>query len=182
MLVVIASRLGSELARHHAADDVWQEALLHAWRDRESCEWRGVTDFRRWLLSVIDNRIRDLAEHEGAMKRGGGRTAVAFSVMQGGREDTQSWQWAGPAQSTTPSLAAMAAERAAAMQEALDGLPDELREVVHLRLFEGLQLQEVADRVGIGLSAVAHRFRKGAAEYGRILQTALATRSRGVPG
>jgi len=178
LLVVIANRLGSRLARHHSPDDVLQETLLHAWRDRTRCAWTGVAGFRRWLLKIIDHRIHDLADRESAQKRGGGRAAIAFSTLQIGGASSQTWQWAGPSPATTPSRAAEASERALAMGEALEALPEELREVVRLRLFEDLQLAEIAERLDLGASAVAHRFRKGAAEYRRHLVCVLATQSR----
>lgn len=182
MLVVIASRLGPRLAERHSVEDIWQETLLHAWRDRAQCEWRDTASFRRWLLGIIDHRIRDLAAHENAQKRGDGRAArVAVDLLKPGEESSLGWQWAGPSPATTPSRAAQASERAAVMQEALDTLPEEWRDVVRLRLFEDLQLREIAQRLGLGLSAVAHRFRKGAEEYHRILSHVLATRSGASP-
>lgn len=177
LLVVIASRLGAALARQYAPEDVLQETLLHAWRDRASCRWGGVGSFRRWLLGIADHRIADLADHEGAAKRGGGQAPVPFSVLQAGSAGS-TLGWAGPSPTTTPSRAAEASERALAMGEALEGLPDDLREVVRLRLFEDLSLRETGERLGLGLSAVAHRFRRGALEYHRALATILSRRSQ----
>lgn len=68
LLVTIRSRMGANLARRYAPEDVLQEALLHAWRDRARCTWQGVRAFRSWLLQIIDNRRRDLAEHERAQE------------------------------------------------------------------------------------------------------------------
>ena len=53
------------------------------------------------------------------------------------------------------------------------------RQVVRLRLFEDLTMREVADRVGIGVSAAAHRFRQGAGAYERRLKAVLASRGGG---
>lgn len=178
MLVVIAARLGGRLADKYSPEDIWQETLLHAWRDRAQCEWRDTTSFRRWLLGIIDHRIRDLATHENARKRGEGQAArVACDLV--GPEDGSSldWQWAGPSPATTPSRAAQASERASAMRDALQALPEEWREVVRLRLFEDRPLREIAQQLNLGLSAVAHRFRKGAEEYHRLLSHVLATGS-----
>jgi RNA polymerase sigma factor (sigma-70 family) len=107
---------------------------------------------------MVDNRIRDAADHEFALKRGGA------SVLGEGSQSASSPGGA-PACSTTPSRVAMARERANAMQTALASLPDDVREVVRLRLFEELSTQEVADRLGLGLSATKHRFLRGAQLY-----------------
>ena len=63
------------------------------------------------------------------------------------------------------------------MLAALEGLPDELRGVVRLRLFEQVTLEEIAARLGIGEPAARQRFRKGAALYRKRLETALSMRS-----
>jgi DNA-directed RNA polymerase specialized sigma24 family protein len=60
------------------------------------------------------------------------------------------------------------------MQPALGELPEELRGVVFLRVFEELPMAEVATRLGIGLSAAKHRFRKGIEVYRRLLRAAFA--------
>lgn len=172
LLVVIESRLGSRLRRAVSAEDVWQETLLHAWRDRLRCDWRGVGAFRRWLIRVAENRLRDLAQAEGALKRGGDHVIVPLP----GAVDSATSSWAGPIARSTPSKAVMAAEQAAAMTEALDVLDEDVRDVVRLRLFEDLTMEEVAERVGIGLQAARHRFRKGAGVYHQRLAHVLETR------
>ena len=63
------------------------------------------------------------------------------------------------------------------MQSALDSLPDEVREVVRLRLYEQLTMEDVAIRLNIGLSAAWRRFRKGAELYHQLLTTEFASRS-----
>lgn len=175
LLVVIESRLNSALRRLVTPEDIWQETLLHVWRDRSSCDWRGLRSFRAWVLTIAENRIRDFAR---ATKRGGGGAPATFSVLQQAHANAEgSVAFAGPAGSTTPSRVAIYREQAAAMQSALATLPDELREVVRLRLFEQLSIKEIADRLQIGESSVRHRFRKGAERFQRQLLTEFATRS-----
>jgi RNA polymerase sigma-70 factor (ECF subfamily) len=60
LLVVIESRLSSALRRQATAEDILQEALMHAWRDRASFEWRGLKSFRAWLRKVTLNKWRQL--------------------------------------------------------------------------------------------------------------------------
>ena len=175
LLVVIDSRMSESLRRRHAAEDILQDALLHAWRDRQSCEWRGLRSFRSWLLSIIDNRIREAADRLSAVKRGGGREDVPLIPAPTLSHSESAW---GPIDSSTPSRIAMFREHAAAIRAALQQLPDELRDVVQLRLFEQLSLEEIATRLGIGESAVRHRFRKGAELYERQLLVMLASQTR----
>ena len=51
------------------------------------------------------------------------------------------------------------------MEKALRSLPDDVRDVVRLRLFDDLPIGEIATSLGIGESAVRHRFRAGAEMY-----------------
>ncbi|HWL93156.1 MAG TPA: sigma-70 family RNA polymerase sigma factor [Phycisphaerae bacterium] len=173
LLVVIESRMSHPLKRECAAEDILQESLMHAWRDRSACQWRGVRSFRSWLLTIIDNRLREAADRMMAQKRGGGRQPVSAG---GGPPDafTAFSDW-GPVGSTTPSRVAIFREQATAMQAAVAKLPEELREVVRLRLFEQLGIEEIAGQLGIGEAAVRHRFRKGAEIYHRFLRDVLAS-------
>ena len=178
LLIVIDSRMSGALKRRMTPEDILQDALLNAWRDRAQFEWRGLKSFRSWLLTIIDHRIQDAVAHEDAAKRGGGRSPVPFSVLENqGLPGESASHFAGPVASTTPSRLAIHQEQAAVMHAALGRLPVELREIVRLRLFEQLAVNEIADRMQIGVSAVRHRFRKGAEMYRRMLMSELASRS-----
>jgi RNA polymerase sigma-70 factor (ECF subfamily) len=52
---------------------------------------------------------------------------------------------------------------------ALKALPTEQREVVYLKVFEGLTFQEIADRCGISINTAASRYRYAAAALRRTL-------------
>ena len=80
-----------------------------------------------------------------------------------------------PAGSTTPSKLAAYREQAEVMRSALESLPEEFRDVVRLRLFEHCALEEIAERLGLGASAVRHRFRKGSELYLSRLRAALGS-------
>lgn len=180
LLVVIQSRLGPALGRRVTPEDILQETFLHAWRDRLLCEWRGIRSFRSWLLTIIDNRIRDEADHTGAAKRGGGRPQA--SLQYGSQTDhDHSGSARIPAalmDSTTPSRLAMYREQAAVMSEALQSLPDDLREVVRLRLIEQRTLEQVAGDLQIGVAAARHRLRKGSEMYRQRVVAAMASHSQ----
>lgn len=178
LLLVIEGRMSASLRQHSSPEDVWQEALLHAWRDRGSCEWRGLKAFRAWLLTIIDNRIRDAADYLSAQKRGGKPPAVFSSLAPKGG-DTGGDSAFGPEvpQSTTPSRIALHREQAEAIRSALAELPEELRDIVRLRLIEQLPIDEIAARRQLGPSAVRHRFRKGAELYAARLRQMLASRT-----
>lgn len=169
ILVVISSWMGEQLRRECAAEDIWQETLAMAWRDRAAHRWRGLRAFRSWLLGIAKHRITDTVDRMNAKKRGGGRLPRSFQEMATDRDSSVSDVL--PPRSTTPSRVASDGERAQILAESLDALPTELAAVVRLRLFEELPMREVAERVGIGLTTANERFFRGAALYqGEVLR------------
>ena len=173
LLVAIRLRMGAALAQYVNEDDLWQETLLRAWRTRQSFTWQGMPAFRRWLLTIADRTIADHRDHFLAQKRTAQRTQ---SLDGEGGSTLDPWS------STTPSRLASERERARLMAEALATLDDEVRDVVQLRLFDELSLEEIAERLQLGISAVRHRFRKGAESYARRLRVLESTSGHGRPG
>ena len=159
VLAAISSWMSPALQREASAEDIWQETLWIAWRDRERHDWRGVRAFRAWLLGISRNRVRTLAEYITAQKRGGGDVTLRLGSSGG------SSGFLMPFGSTTPSRVAWHGERAAMIRAALAEVPENLERVVRLRLLEELPMQEVADRLGIGLSTAKKHFAVGAALY-----------------
>ncbi|MFN0008732.1 MAG: RNA polymerase sigma factor [Planctomycetota bacterium] len=178
LLLVIDRRMTAALKKVVTAEDILQESLLHAWRDRKKFQWQGTRSFRSWLLTIADHRIQDNADRAGADKRGGGRVDLSLAAFGDRNGSTTSEGQALPAGSTTPSRLAVYREQAEVMRAALDGLPEEFRDVVRLRLFEHCALEEIAERLQIGASAVRHRFRKGSELYLGRLRSALGSQSR----
>ena len=165
MLVCIRDRMSDPLLADLSPEDIWQETLLHVWRDRSKHDWRGMRSFRQWVLRIAENRILNAVDTIQTLKRGGDKARVELPSESGLVPPPM-------VDSMTPSRIASAREQADAMRTALESLPEELIEVVRLRLFEETPVLEVAERLGIGESAVKHRFRKGAALYAQSLQRA----------
>ena len=171
LLVIIDSRMG-DLAGHVSAEDILQDALLNAWRARGSLQWLGHKAFRSWLLTVIDRCISDTRSRLHAAKRGGGNV-VHFQTLEQGMIHLD------PAGTTTPSRAATLREQASIMQQSLAEVPDELREVVRLRLFEQHTIRSIADSLGLSVSLVEHRVRRGVTLYQVRLRSILARSNLG---
>jgi RNA polymerase sigma factor (sigma-70 family) len=171
IFVVIGSWLGPKLRTTISAEDVWQETLWCSWRDREQHDWRNLAAWRAWLLSIAKNRVRDAARTAGRSKRGGDHRIAPFSMLADGGSVSQML----PPGSTTPSRVAGFRERARAMEQALQGLEPELRDVVHLRLFEEVPMREVAAHFGLPLSTAKERLLRGVTKYRHRLRQLLGS-------
>lgn len=167
LLVVIQSRLGPSLLGRIDAEDILQESLVRAWRGYASAKFASPRAFRAWVLRIIDRRIKDALRSSGAIKRGGGRKHVAPG----------SWGSIATPGSGTPSRLARHREQAAAMSDAIERVPPDLREVVRLRLFHQLGLEQIATDLGLTMTEVRSRLRRGAELYRRRLREAGIGRS-----
>ncbi len=158
MIALIGSWMGRDLSAKVAPEDLWQETLGMAWRDRDAHEWRGLAAFRAWLRGIAKNRIKDTVERLSAQKRGGGRKHDSISG-----DSAKSQGEILPPVTTTPSREAARHERARVLREALDSLPDEYRDLVRLCLFEELAVPTAAKQVGMAETTAYRRLMAGAA-------------------
>jgi RNA polymerase sigma factor (sigma-70 family) len=171
IFVVLGSWLGQKLRAEVSVEDIWQEALWCSWRDRDQHEWRNLSAWRTWLLSIAKNRVRDAGRTAGRTKRGGDHHIAPFSLLAE-RESVSSLL---PPGSTTPSRVAGFRERARAMELALQSLDSELRQVVHLRLFEEVPMRTVAEQLALPLSTAKERLLRGVTRYRRHLRQLLGS-------
>ncbi len=167
LLVVIQSRLGPSLRGRLDPEDILQESLVRAWRGHADAKFASPRAFRAWVLRIIDHRIKDVLRSSSAIKRGGGQKHVAPG----------SWGGVAAKGSGTPSRLARHREQAAAMSDAIERVPVDLREVVRLRLFHQLGLEQIATELGLTMAEVRSRLRRGAELYRRRLREAGIGRS-----
>ena len=106
-------------------DDVAQEVLVGVHKQLERFEGRGPKAFHGWLFRVAENRIKDLVDYHGALKRQPG-PPVSFSQ-------------------TSPSGAAARTESAERIRASIELLPEDYRLVLRLRRIEERSLAETAE-------------------------------------
>jgi len=162
---------GARLAAQVEVVDVLQETYLQAWRSLETFEFRGERALLAWLCRIAENRLRDLAQNLGAVKRGAGRERIEFEhVLELARESA-----------TGPVTAAARGEARERLSDALDRLKDDEREVLLLRYFQERELEDIAGRVSLSVSAVRRLLGRAVERLGRALSQAGAGSDRSVP-
>jgi RNA polymerase sigma-70 factor (ECF subfamily) len=142
----------------HEAEDVAQEAFVTAYRSLAS--WRGEGPFGAWLTRIAV-RI--------ALRQAGRRRSVAWLDPSAATGD-QGVEPAGIAAtnaavaasgSTDPALLAVRSERDAGVRRAVAALPEPYREVVTLRFFGELSLDEIARQTERPLGTVKTHLHRG---------------------
>jgi RNA polymerase sigma-70 factor (ECF subfamily) len=146
----------------HNAQDVVQEAYLRAYKFFAS--FRG-DDARAWLLTIVRNTYYTW------LKQGQAATLHAsFEETLHSREDDRS-DSSGPPGAESPEQILLQQDARQLINQALEALPVEFREVVILRELEELSYKEIARMVDIPLGTVMSRLARGR----QLLQQALKT-------
>ncbi|MBI4880346.1 MAG: sigma-70 family RNA polymerase sigma factor [Planctomycetes bacterium] len=173
MLLLIEARMGAALRTRLPADDVWQETLLRAWGNRARFDGRDLGAFRHWLLAIAEDRLHSLLENEHDPALATVRPALPLRAALAAGRSSPGPQYAGPVPATSPLRAASDRAEARAMRAALDGLPPEQRYLLWLREFEGLEVEEIAERLELDGGLVRERVRRGLISYQHRVRAAL---------
>ncbi len=139
----IAARIPSKFQSGVSAEDVVQQTFLQVMRHIGRFSPKTDHSFHAWLKRIAENRLTDTIRHLACEKRAErprpnpGSTSPEESSLRGLVESLS-------AGSHTPSGSAARHEAVAAVQEAIEALPDDYRQAVELRLFAGRSLAETA--------------------------------------
>lgn len=118
--------------------DVWQKVIA------ARAGWRPDAGFATWLYTIAHHRLGD---HWRALKH---RPVAPVDADE---------RLARIADTDTPERVLSDFERRRQLQLALDGLPEEQREVLLLRLEQELTLEEIGNVTGAGRETVKSRLR-----------------------
>jgi RNA polymerase sigma-70 factor (ECF subfamily) len=149
-LLLIAQReLDPDLKAKGGASDLVQETFLEAQRDFAQFHGETEGELLAWLRQLLLNNVANHTRHfRDAAKRDVNRELS----LEGDRSSFN--PAAGVADSApSPSDVAVQHEQAEAVECALARLPDDYREVLHLRYREELPFEEVARRLGRSVNA-----------------------------
>ena len=147
LAVLIHYKLSSERRHIVDVDDILQETFLEAVRDIGHFEYRSPGSFLSWLSSIADHVIIDAARFERRQKRDGGEPLRFRS--ESNPEGPE------PAETKTPSRVLAQKEAVQALLEKLNALPEDYRQAILLAKIEGLNTQELAERLGKSREAAA---------------------------
>ena len=129
------------------ARDLCQEAFLRAYRGLRT--FKKDARFSSWLYQIALNVCRD------RLRRRRGRTLVSLEELD------EHGQEAAVLPGPSPLELAEARDISDRVARAVASLPDEQREVIVLKEYEGLTFAEIAEVLGVPLSTVKTRLYRG---------------------
>jgi RNA polymerase sigma-70 factor (ECF subfamily) len=150
---IVRFRMGPELRSQLESMDLVQEALIEAVKDLGDFAYSNDGDFLRWLSSIVENTIRDNVDRIHAAKRDV-RRQVSLDKMAA-RADRLHADAGLPVVTTTPSVVLSLREELDRLEEAMDRLKPQYREVIVMAKIEGLSCKEIAARQNKRPEAVA---------------------------
>lgn len=155
---MVAMRLDWRLQARIDASDVIQDAFVEVTRRLEEYLQDPKLPLFLWLRFMVGERLAKLhRQHIGAQMRDAGREVSIFrEALPAASSAALAAQLLG--KYTSPTQAAVRAERMLRLQEALNGLEPIDREVLSLRHFEELTRSETAQVLGIEEAAAAKRY------------------------
>jgi RNA polymerase sigma-70 factor (ECF subfamily) len=149
---MVRLRMGKELRRKLDSMDLVQDILIHALGGITDFTYENEGDFVRWLSRIAENALRDNWDRFHAEKRD---IRKEIPIDNGRRRSGSRLSGVpGPVATTTPSVILSRKEDLARLEKAIDVLKSEYKEVIVLTKIEGLDYQQIADRLGKSSEAV----------------------------
>jgi RNA polymerase sigma-70 factor (ECF subfamily) len=142
--------IGRMVRDTNLVEDIAQETFIRAYR--ALAQFRGEAQFYTWLYRIAVNTAKKALVD---LKRD---PLVSESALRGGEEEDETSTVENElTTSETPESLLAAKEIAAAVNSAMDALPDELRQAVTLREIEGLSYEEIAEVMNCPIGTVRSR-------------------------
>jgi RNA polymerase sigma-70 factor (subfamily 1) len=141
MLTVARMRLGARLRSKEEPDDLAQTTFREATRDFASYTYRGEGSLLRWLVQILQNKIRDKAEFYSAGKRDLTKERPIDSSTPDS-EGASGGFFEPPSEDLTVTMQVQRTEDFDLLREALAELSDDHRKAITLVFFQGKSLRE----------------------------------------
>ncbi len=142
---IVRIRLGSRLRSRMESGDILQDTFLSALGSFDHFEMRDEASFIQWLSRIAENQIRDAADYVKAAKRD---VAREVSLAGTGPDSDESVGIDPVASGMLPADALSIGEQTLLVEECLEKLTTEYRELVVLRDYVGMSWEQVAEATG----------------------------------
>ena len=141
-------RLLSRMVRdQHEVEDIAQEAFIKAYRALP--QFRGDAAFYTWLYRIAVNTAKNYLS-----SRNRSMPTVSDQAMN---DDDEPDERLVAQDISTPETELLSKQVAIAVNQAVDALPEELRQAITLREIEGMSYEEIADTMACPIGTVRSR-------------------------
>lgn len=131
-------------------EDIAQETFIRAYRALH--QFRGEAQFYTWLYRIAVNTAKKFLQE---LSRDPTVSERAVKLDDDG--DETSWGGSEPISDETPESVLAAKEIAAAVNDAVDALPEDLRQALTLREIEGLSYEDISGMMACPIGTVRSR-------------------------
>lgn len=153
LLLTVRARMGPVLRSKIDPEDIVQEALVVAMDAMLETEFTEEAGFRRWLATVALNRVKNAAKRLDTQKRDP-HLEIALESLRAALSSGE-LRLDLPATDRSPSSAASFEEDRERLEQSLDELSDDHREVILLRDFEQGTWRWVGEQLGRSADAAS---------------------------
>lgn len=163
---IVRIRLSVNLRTRIESMDIVQETLSAAFQHINDLQPRSTASILQWLSRIAENRIRDAWRSHFAEKRDPRREVNIEALLSSG---------GGPDSPTkTPDEHASQRELESVVDEAMAQLPEDAREVILLRTYQGGSWDFVARQLDRpGADAARQLYRRARVQLGRLVRRRL---------
>lgn len=155
--------VGAKLRSKVRTSDVLQTTYVDVVRSIQNFEGEDPATFASWVGRVLHRNVQDKAKYFNRQRRKGGTTRQNPEDVVEPRHDI------------TPTREIARVEQLHLITEALDSLEEDYATVLRLRMLQGLDYKEVADRMGRKQGAVRMLFSRARAAFAMALDRLLNT-------
>jgi len=145
------------------ADDVFQKTFLAVLK--ECSKFESGREFHPWLYKIATNKAVD------HIRKAKQCTMISIDDPQGNNPNAYAVTEEIVGRESEPFEDQMDKEIACKVREAVDSLPEQMRQAVYMVYFQGLSYREAADAVGVHLSTVALRLKHAVQKLNFLLKS-----------
>lgn len=155
LTILASTQLDRRLRRRLNPSDIVQEAMLAAHQDFADFRGESQGEWLCWLRTILIHTLhRSFKKHVKVEKRDVRREVSLNAVCNRLEESAVHLAAMLPATGQSPSASARAHERGVEIANALSKLRPSYREVITLRVLQGLSFDEIAERMDRSSGAV----------------------------
>lgn len=158
LLLLARAQLDRRFQGKLDASDVVQQTLLEAHQGLAQFRGQDAGQKAAWLRQILARNLANAVRDLGRAKRNVAREQSLQKALDDSASRLDAWL---AAEQSSPSQQAERHERAFQLAEALAGLPDNQREAVVFRHFQGMSLEEISEQLNCTTAAVTGLLHRG---------------------